>query len=331
MTEYQDHPFSALWPLLEGEDFDKLVADIKANGLRLPILLYRGKILDGRNRHRACLDAGVSPRVESAAAKDDDEALNLVISLNEQRLHLSFEQRAFAGARLVNFKRAWRVNNRSSEKRTNASQDTFVPSDVDPGLAHGSVLVRKAARTVDVAPGSITRARNIIHYAPELEQEIVAKKISLATAANQVRPKRQPKLGKLRRLLRKTAWERLQERTAAQLKNQRKLTPEQIDPEFSGTPMEFTTKYGHVQVETAEERARSHFSDWAIGIGHIARVLDHQQLPKEVDLNWLRSPNRADFDRISAALDKLQPIIEQAKAMRDRAKEALNSKTETAA
>jgi ParB-like chromosome segregation protein Spo0J len=53
------HSIADVFPLLEQGEFDALVADIQQYGLREPVVLFEGKILDGRNRYRASLQAGV--------------------------------------------------------------------------------------------------------------------------------------------------------------------------------------------------------------------------------------------------------------------------------
>jgi hypothetical protein len=94
------HPLAELFPLMEGEEFDALVADIKANGLCEPITLLDGKILDGRNRYRACLAAGVEPDIIKGDGAIDDPAA-YVISANIRRRHLSAEQRRDLIAKLI--------------------------------------------------------------------------------------------------------------------------------------------------------------------------------------------------------------------------------------
>ena len=66
--QYALHPLSTLFPRLVGAEFDSLVADIKANGLREPIVLHGGMILDGRNRAAACVAAGVEPQYVGSLA-----------------------------------------------------------------------------------------------------------------------------------------------------------------------------------------------------------------------------------------------------------------------
>ena len=88
------HPLADLFPLMEGEEFDALVADIKANGLQEPVVVHEDMILDGRNRFMACEAAGVEPTFVPFLGENP---LAFVISTNLRRRHLNESQRAMVG------------------------------------------------------------------------------------------------------------------------------------------------------------------------------------------------------------------------------------------
>ena len=96
----EPHPLANLFPLMEGAEFDEFVVDIKTSGLHEPIVLFDGKILDGRNRYRACLAADVEPDVIDGDGWIDDPA-TYVISANIRRRHLNTEQRAEFLAKII--------------------------------------------------------------------------------------------------------------------------------------------------------------------------------------------------------------------------------------
>jgi len=96
----QFHPVADLFPLLSGDAFRSLVADIKENGLREPILEDAdGRILDGRNRYLACLQAGVAPRF--VRWQDEGSTAELALSRNLHRRHLNESQRALLADRVA--------------------------------------------------------------------------------------------------------------------------------------------------------------------------------------------------------------------------------------
>ena len=98
MAEYEFHPIAAIFPMIQGDEFARLVADIAANGVREPIWLYEGKVLDGRNRYEAAKKCGVSfdtKKFEGTAL----EAIERVWSLNRTRRHMTPSQAAMADAK----------------------------------------------------------------------------------------------------------------------------------------------------------------------------------------------------------------------------------------
>lgn len=60
--EYEVHPLAETWPPLSTSEFEDLKASIQAVGVRHPIMLYEGKILDGRNRYRAAKEVALPSR-----------------------------------------------------------------------------------------------------------------------------------------------------------------------------------------------------------------------------------------------------------------------------
>ena len=96
MPDLQFHPAANLFPLMTEADFDGLVDDIRLHGQREPVALLDGQILDGRNRYRACLLAGVECRTVPVAP---DDPVAYVLSLNQHRRHLTPTQLAVVAAK----------------------------------------------------------------------------------------------------------------------------------------------------------------------------------------------------------------------------------------
>lgn len=81
------------------DEFEVLCLDIAMHGLREPILLAGGRIADGRNRYKACLEVNEEPRFREWDGTGD--LRSIVVSLNLKRRHLSESQRALVAANLT--------------------------------------------------------------------------------------------------------------------------------------------------------------------------------------------------------------------------------------
>lgn len=163
---YELHPLCTLFPRVTGAEFDGLVADIKAYGLRQPIVLHGGMILDGGNRYRACIEAGVEPVFQEFQG---DSLVSFVLSANLHRRHLSAGQQAAIVASAQDWAKAQTVGKPKSGNvtglatvaeraaKSGASDKTQRMADkvakADPELAkkvaHGEVSLPKAVQKVE--------------------------------------------------------------------------------------------------------------------------------------------------------------------------------------
>jgi hypothetical protein len=324
------HPYTEIWPLIDGEDFERLKADILANGLLMPVLTYRNQVLDGRNRERACEAVGVLVRYQPAPVKSDADALKLVVSLNDQRRHLTPEQRAFAAARLANL-----ANGSNQHKNT-----VGVSGETPTSFKLGSVPFSReeAAKMLHVSLPALNRARSIMHNGNSDDvADVLSGRIKLAVKADQLRDAKKagliPKLPDKPRLVGPAAVKVVPNPTALNfatftgtIAEWRRL----VDPEFTGTPTEFTDKYGHVQSMTAEGYATMRFGDLATAMRALAMRVRELPERRKADPNWLRSPKERDIIRLTEALNVLRPLFAEAEEMLAVATSSMPSKAEAA-
>lgn len=142
--EYGYHQLTMIFPEMNGPPYEAMVEDVKANGLKIPIILdVQGKnIIDGRNRYRACLEAGVDPIFTKLT--DDSKIFETIMSQNIHRRNLNSSQKAMIAARLATLKRG------GQEKNKRVSSGKFQMSQKD------------AARILGIGVDSVKKAGNLL-------------------------------------------------------------------------------------------------------------------------------------------------------------------------
>ncbi len=137
------HPIANVFPLMNDADLAELAADIKAHGMMEPIWLHQdGRILDGRNRYRACLAVEVEPTYRNY---EGDDPIAFVASMNLHRRHLDPAQRSMVAAKMANLRLG---DNRYSLGR---SIDRPKPMSEDA-----------AAKIMNVSTPSVRRAKQVL-------------------------------------------------------------------------------------------------------------------------------------------------------------------------
>jgi len=157
------------------EEFEGFKADIAANGLREPIWLHPdGRIIDGRNRYRACCELGLEPPFRTW---DGQGALvGLVVSLNLRRRHLSESQRAMVAARLATMQQGMRTDLASIDAKSQpeaAKVMNVSRATVQRAKAVQELGVSKLVHAVEQDMVPVSLAASLVREQPAFQEQVV--------------------------------------------------------------------------------------------------------------------------------------------------------------
>lgn len=139
---------------------DWIVADVKANGLLDPIILWRGQIVDGKHRYRACAETGTAPRFDTLPDEWDEWKVAVHCQSKHRRRNLSATQKACVAAEVIE------KYGRSVGRPAKTEEAEELPprgGNSDKGTAAAA-----AARDMGSSERSVERALTVRKNAPEV-------------------------------------------------------------------------------------------------------------------------------------------------------------------
>lgn len=199
------HSFADLVPSMTEEEYQGLKADIALHGQLEPIVLYEGKILDGRHRYRACRELGLTPTFRRW--EESGSAVDLVLSVNLHRRHLTSGQRAaiaVAAAKMRELEVQARERSLANlRKGITPPEVEFLPhrgapshpDSVSPPDRETGKTRERIATEYRVNSRYVQDAKAILNAKPELLEQVKQGQITLPQAKQELR--REQKLADL--------------------------------------------------------------------------------------------------------------------------------------
>jgi hypothetical protein len=175
-TTVESHEVAAIFPMMGEDEYARLVASIKANGLREPIWTYQDKIIDGRNRYKACIEAGVEPQYREWDGIGS--LVQFVVDLNLERRHLSSTQKAVSALEIEEQLAKEAVKRMLAGK---APDPTTILSGGSGESAHQAGAIVGASGTY------VKEAKNIVKQDPDLKAPMKSGALNLQDAKRVVK------------------------------------------------------------------------------------------------------------------------------------------------
>jgi len=181
------HPVADMFPMMSADELQGLIEDIRTHGLREPIWLHPdGRIVDGRNRYKACLEGAVRPRFRTWDA--NGSLADFVLSLNLHRRHLSQSQKAVIALR-VEEQYATEAKERMADAGRRSAPGRPIEKGVEivpPLSADDGKARERAGKAVGVSGRYVQDAKRLADEAPDLVAAVESGEMSLPKAKEEM-------------------------------------------------------------------------------------------------------------------------------------------------
>jgi hypothetical protein len=195
------HELADLLPRMTDAEAAELRADIVSNGLLQPIVLYEGKVLDGRHRLGVCVQFN-KPMKFVTFKGTREKAAAFVISANLRRRNLTESQRAMIADRMAQFLKGQtaakmrRTAHLPGQPRTRAQKETAALLKVGRRTVQQARKVRRTGtkalvKAVEDGHIKVDAAVRVAELPPEEQDKIAAQ----PALARRVKPPPKAKLG----------------------------------------------------------------------------------------------------------------------------------------
>lgn len=174
IANYPSHRAAKLLPAMSPDEYAGLKADIHKHGQREPIVLHKGRVLDGVHRLKACRELHRKPK---SITLNDVEPVSYVVSRNLHRRHLTVSQRAMlAVALLPELEKAAKDRQRAGGRLKGRAK-----------LREAGKATAHAAKVVGVSPRSVESAKVLEQTEPKLARRVQQGELSLGEAQARAR------------------------------------------------------------------------------------------------------------------------------------------------
>ena len=188
--QYEFHEACLCLPDQSKEEYEELCESIK-QGFREhePILLFEGKILDGRHRYKAAIANNITPIFKQY---EGDDPFDYVKKTDFARRHyVSQEQKALIFTDLITGSRKWQETKQKIRKEQKAKEWATKSGKVNknepaqPVQVHDDKERQERAKVIGVNRGAIQRA-DLINKNPELAAQVKSGTMPASKAVQEI-------------------------------------------------------------------------------------------------------------------------------------------------